>query len=269
MKLFKPQEDESYLVTIKNSLRFDLAIWHVYVGLSFRQTSKRIRVCVKGVLYNLHVVLVPFFERHTAQNYVKLIKILLNTVSPSWREKVISISSDGENTMTGRHAGVVTLLENECSNPVLRIWCVPHQFDIVVKNATHGVLDEVFYKVAHAFSVHFCVQQILITEMGSKCPKDTTRWVTFGSTLHWLLEHRRQLMIHVVDKRPVQAPSTQWWVIAGALAPLFERITVTFATLQSPNLEINIFSLSIVADGLQIQAERDSNKNARELEAPP
>jgi len=33
--------------------------------------------------------------------------------------------------------------------------------------------------------------------------------------------------------------------------------------------EINIFSLSIVADGLQIQAERDSNNNAKELEAPP
>jgi len=187
MKLFKPQEDGSYLVTIKNSLRFDLAIRHVSVGLSFRQTSKvieqhrsvtknaklnglndhmvgqfvrvllavslqitsdvftdpavwvfslaanasthlgvpfldqQIRVCVKGVLYNLHLVLVPFFEQHTAQNYVKLIKILLNTVSPSWHEKVISISSDGENTMTSQHAGVVTLLENECLNPVLRI----------------------------------------------------------------------------------------------------------------------------------------------------
>ncbi|CAK9235893.1 unnamed protein product [Sphagnum troendelagicum] len=141
--------------------------------------------------------------------------------------------------MTGRHAGVVTLLENECSNPVLRIWCVPHQLNIVVKNATHGVLDETFYKVAHAFSVHLRAQQILITEMGSKCLKDTMRWVVFGSILRWLLEHRRRLMIHVADKRPVQAPSTQWWVIAGALAPLFERITVTFATLQSPNLVIS------------------------------
>jgi len=33
--------------------------------------------------------------------------------------------------------------------------------------------------------------------------------------------------------------------------------------------EINIFSLFIVADGLQIQVECDSNNNARELEAPP
>jgi hypothetical protein len=154
-------------VTIKNSLRFDLAIQHVSIGLLFQQTSKvieqhrsatnntklsglndhmvsqfirillivslqiisdvltdltfcafslavdasthlgvplldqQIRVCVKGMLHNLHLVLVPFVKRHTAQNYVKLIKILLNTVSPSWREKVILISSDGENTMTG------------------------------------------------------------------------------------------------------------------------------------------------------------------------
>jgi hypothetical protein len=296
MKLFKPQEDGSYLVTIKNFLRFDLIIRHVSIGLLFRQTSKvieqhhsatknaklnglndhmvgqfvcvllvvslqiisdvltdptvwafslaadanthlgvplfdqRIRVCVKGVLYNLHLVLIPFFERHTTQNYVKLIKILFNTMFPSWREKVISISSNGKNTMTSQHASVVTLLENECSNPMLRIWCVLHQLDIVVKNATHGVLDKAFYKVAHVFSMHLRAQQILITEMGSKCSKDTMWWVAFGSILRWLLEHYCQLMIHVVNKRLVQAPSTQWWVIAGALALLFERITFTFAT---------------------------------------
>jgi hypothetical protein len=39
--------------------------------------------------------------------------------------------------------------------------------------------------------------------------------------------------------------------------------------LKSSNLSLSIFSLSIVADGLQIQAERDSNNNAKELEAPP
>jgi hypothetical protein len=32
MKLFKLQEDGSYLVIIKNSLRFNLAIEHVFVG---------------------------------------------------------------------------------------------------------------------------------------------------------------------------------------------------------------------------------------------
>lgn len=156
-------------------------------------------MCVKGVLYNFHLVLVPFFELHTAQNYVKLIKTMLDSVCPSWRDKIISISSDGENTMTGRHAGVVTLLEKECSNPVLRIWCVAHQLDIVVKNATHGVLNEMFYKFAHAFSVHLRAQKNLINEMGSKCPKYTTRWVAFGSILCWLLEHRRRLTWRIDD----------------------------------------------------------------------
>jgi len=237
MKLFKLQEDGSYLVIIKNLLRFNFAIEHVSVGLSFRQTTavitqhrnlcknsklaglndhmvgqfvrvllvvalqsmstimnqkhvwafslaadasshmgvslldQRIRICVEGVFYNLHMVLVPFFERHLAINYVKLIKTMLDTLCPNWRSKLISISSDGENTMTGRHGGVVTLLEKECNNPVLHIWCIPHQLDIVVKNATQDVLDQAFYKVAHAYSVHLRVQQNLITNMGSNARK--------------------------------------------------------------------------------------------------
>jgi hypothetical protein len=39
MKLFKLQEDSSYRVTIKKPLRFQLAIDHISVGLSFRQTA--------------------------------------------------------------------------------------------------------------------------------------------------------------------------------------------------------------------------------------
>jgi hypothetical protein len=63
-----------------------------------------------GVLYNIHWVIVPFFERHTAINYVKLIETILDALHIGWRDKVISASSNGENTMTGRHGGVVTLL---------------------------------------------------------------------------------------------------------------------------------------------------------------
>jgi hypothetical protein len=305
MKLFKLQEDGSYLVIIKNSLRFNLAIEHVSIGLSFHQTAavitqhrnlcknsklaglndhmvgqfvrvllavalqsmstimnqkhvwefslaadasshmgvslldQRIRICVEGVLYNLHMVLVPFFERHLAVNYVELIKTMFDTLCPNWRSKLISISSDGENTMTGRHGGVVTLLEKECNNPVLRIWCVPYQLDIVVKNATQDVLDQAFYKVAHAYSIHLRVQQNLIMDMGSKCPKDTMRWVAFGSILHWLLQNYRRLMIHNAAKRPVQVPSEMWWVIAAAISPLFDRIAITFTKIQARNIVIS------------------------------
>jgi hypothetical protein len=141
--------------------------------------------------------------------------------------------------MTGRHAGVVTLLEKECSSPVLRIWCVLHQLDLVVKKATNGVLDEAFYKTAHAFSVHLRAQPNLIMEMGSKCAKDTTRWVAFGSMLRWKLQRYRRLMIHVADTRPVQAPSDLWWVIAAGIAPLFDLIATTFTTIQARNIVIS------------------------------
>ncbi|KAH6599095.1 hypothetical protein BASA61_002696 [Batrachochytrium salamandrivorans] len=216
--------------------------------------NQRIRVCVHGVLYNLHLVLVPFFKRHTAQNYVKLIKVLLDSLSPIWRDKL----------------------------------------DIVVKNATHGVLDESFYKTAHAFSVHLRAQQTLMTEMGSKCPKGHDTWIAFGSILKWLLQHRRQLMAHVTNKRPVQASSDQWWIIAAALAPVFEKLQIAFARLQSSDLIISqqpkfLSNLMLTVEfqstvniggGCHICAlyfcqwiantgERDSNNNARELEASP
>ncbi len=143
----------STIMNQKHVWAFSLAVdANSHMGVSL--FDQRIWICVEGVLYNLHMVLVPFFERHLAVNYVKLIKTMFDTLCPDWRSKLISINSDGEKTMTGRHGGIVTLLVKECNNPVLRIWCVPHQLDIVVKNATQDVLDQAFYKVAHAYSVH-------------------------------------------------------------------------------------------------------------------
>jgi hypothetical protein len=201
--------------------------------------DQRIRICFNGVLLNLHLVLVPFFERHTATNDVKLITTILDCMHSSWRDKVISISSDGENTMTGRKGGVVTLLERECTNPILRIWCVPHQLDLIIKHATHDIMDGTFYKTAHSFSVHLRAQQTLITDMGSKCPKNTTRWIAFGGILKWKLTHYRRLRQYVNEKRPVQAPSNSWWVIAAALSPLYDSINITLTAIQARDLIIS------------------------------
>jgi hypothetical protein len=142
-------------------------------------------VCFNGVLMNLHLVLVPFFQRHTAVNYVTMIKTVMNVLCPTWNDKLISIASDGENTMTGRRTGgIVTLFERQSTNPVLRVWCVPHQLDLVFKTATVGVHGGEFYKAAQAFSVHLPAQDNLIVAMdGAKRPKDTTGWVAFGNML--------------------------------------------------------------------------------------
>jgi hypothetical protein len=154
-------------------------------------------------------------------------------------DKVISISSDGENTMTGRNGGVVTLLERECTNHVLQIWCLSHQFDLIIKHATHDIMYGKFYQTAHLFSVHLRPQQTLITDMRSKCPKNTTRWVAFGGILKWKLTHYRRLRQYVNEKLPVQAPSNSWWVIAAALSPLYDSINFTLTTIQARDLIIS------------------------------
>jgi hypothetical protein len=46
-------------------------------------------------------------------------------------------------------------------------------------------------------------------------------------------------MIHVADKRPVQAPSDLRWVIAAGIAPLFDLIATTFTTIQARNIVIS------------------------------
>jgi hypothetical protein len=108
-----------------------------------------------------------------------------------WHNKLISVSNNGKNTMIGRHGGLVTLLEKEATNNIMCVWCAPHQMDIVIKKVMKAMMDGLFYKIAHVFSIHLRAQLNLIMEMdGAKCPKDTTRWVAFGKVIKWFLHHR-------------------------------------------------------------------------------
>jgi hypothetical protein len=65
----------------------------------------------------------------------------LSGVTTIWRAKLMFVSTDGKNRMTGCHHGVVTRLEQVVEFLVLRIWCVPHQIDIVIKNAATLLQD--------------------------------------------------------------------------------------------------------------------------------
>ncbi len=161
----------------------------------------RIWVGVNGVLHNLHLVIVSFYGRHTAINILALIVKILDVLFPMWHDKLISVSSNGDNTMIGRHGGLVTLLEKEATNNIMRVWYAPHQMDIVIKKVTKAMMDGLFYKITHAFSVHLRAQLNLITKMdGIKCRKDTTRWVVFGKMLKWFFHHRRQLLRYIEEK---------------------------------------------------------------------
>ncbi|CAK9190172.1 unnamed protein product [Sphagnum troendelagicum] len=113
----------------------------------------RIRIYISDILSNLHLLAIPMFERHIVENIFNLIAYFLDALSgvtTIWCAKFIFVLTDGKNTMTRCHRGVVTRLEQAAKFSVLCIWCVPHQIDNVIKNATtlpqDGQWIEVVYK---------------------------------------------------------------------------------------------------------------------------
>jgi hypothetical protein len=299
MKLFvKSDGADIYTVEIKGLMRFDLALDHISIGMSFRQaaltiqhakdrtkTAKlggvndlmvaqwvrvlvavslqqiafilghksvwafsfagdgntnrgqsffdtRLHVCYKGVLVNLHFVVLPMFVHHTA---VKA----LDALFPNWRSKLMNISSDGENTMTGRHAGFVTRMANEVANPVLRIWCPLHQIDLVLKADAEAVADGTWIEVVYSYSIFLRQQQNLITEMNVKCPKKTNRWTHLGRVLKFYKVHRHHLIEHTTEKNATKLPGDDWWVLTFALAPIVDAVNMTLVLLQSCSIVIS------------------------------
>ncbi|XP_078473017.1 uncharacterized protein LOC144734619 [Lampetra planeri] len=294
----------TYTATIKNEMRFELAMDHVGVGMSFRQTAAaidharirtntpklqgmndlivtqsvrvlvavglqmiariidnpsvwafslagdgsthrgqsffdlRTRVCYRGFLVNLHLVAIPMFERHTAQNIFRMLVKFLDALYPNWRAKLIGFSSDGENTMTGRHGGLVTLIVKEAENDVIRIWCPPHQIDIVVKKSAECVFDGSWVKIVYDFSVYLRAQNNLIIKMKVKCPRKANRWANLGNVLKFYKQYRRALIEYTTENNPAKLPTADWWVLTYALAPAIDTINVTIVQLQSQSLLI-------------------------------
>jgi len=138
--------------------------------------------------------------------------------------------------MTGRHAGVVTRLTQCAEFPVLRVWCAPHQMDLVAKSSAEGIDDGAYVKEVYSYSVHLRSQLTLITEMGVKCPKKTTRWMHLGRVLNFFKENRRKIIAYTEQKHPDKLPSDRWWVITYAIAPAIDEINVTFTLLQNRSL---------------------------------
>jgi hypothetical protein len=91
----------------------------VHRGQSF--FDLRVRVCYRGELVNLHLVAMPMFERHSAVNIFNLIAKFMDVLYIKWLAKLIGVSTDGKNTITGHHAGVVTRLVDCVDNDVLHI----------------------------------------------------------------------------------------------------------------------------------------------------
>lgn len=131
-----------------------------------------LRVCTPaGMIENLHLLAIPLFENKAATTLFSLCVRLLDVVDAHWRTRLISIGSDGENTMTGRLSGVQTLFEQAVAYPIVRVWCGLHQLDLVAQKEYSALCDDKFVTVLTGLVSWLRWQQNLQTEMGSTCPK--------------------------------------------------------------------------------------------------
>jgi hypothetical protein len=90
------------------------------------------------------------FKRHTTKNMFNMVAKFLDALYGRWRDKLIEMSSDGENTMTGRRSGFVMCMVRSTSKKVLCVWCAPHQIDIIIKASTESILDGSWIKFAYS-----------------------------------------------------------------------------------------------------------------------
>jgi hypothetical protein len=75
--------------------------------------------------------------------------------------------------------------------------------------------------------------------MGSKCPKDTSRWAHFQAQLDWLLQRRVQLIEWVEKRQTDSAPTTVFWIIAAAINPLAKACYETLVALQHCDIALS------------------------------
>jgi hypothetical protein len=75
--------------------------------------DNRIRFHRNRVLYNIHMLAIPMYDRHTGENMFKLVSNVFDILCPMWRTKLISMGSDGASSMTGEYSGVVTRVEQQ------------------------------------------------------------------------------------------------------------------------------------------------------------
>jgi hypothetical protein len=178
------------------------------------------------------------FDRHTAGNIFNMLVKFLDTLYGKWCAKLIGMSSDNENTMTGRHTGFVTRMIACTENPVFRIWCALHQIDLVVKSATEELANSEWIMFAWSFSIFLHAQANFITSMAVKCPKKTNRWTHLGHMLQFFKDHRRKIVAYAETHCPEQTPTSRWWVITFVVSPTINTINVTFVILQNRSMLI-------------------------------
>ena len=113
------------------------------------------------------------FDRHKADIIYKMIVKFLDALFPECRVQMLNATSDGETTMTGRHADLTPCIARCAEFNVMRKWCATHPNDIIVKLAAESIYGGAYTPEVHSLSIHLRSQNNLIIKIGVNCEKKT------------------------------------------------------------------------------------------------
>jgi len=107
-----------------------------------------------------------------------------------------------------------------------------------MKAVYEELLEGEFVQTMNAVVTRLRAQNNLIADMGSTCPKLTTRWVLMGVVCDWLLQKQPRLFEHFnsANKYRQHMPPMSSWVIIAVVSTLTKYVNKVFVQLQSDNL---------------------------------
>ena len=125
LRSMSPQKVSSYVqIACASNLQTIAAVlkesWAFSIALDGRNKSDtsyldvRIPVAVssRGVLLNLHLLVIPMRERHTGEHMFELVFTALDNLAPDWKTQIISVTTDGASSLTGQYRGVASRIAN-------------------------------------------------------------------------------------------------------------------------------------------------------------
>lgn len=125
----------------------------------------RIRFKLNDIIHKYHLLSIPFYEWHPAEDIFSVLVKYLDELHPSWKDYLIGCSTDGARSMAGIICGLATSLSECSTDSLIRIWCGLHQLDVVMQDVFKSSFDENFHSKLTALIDYVRRQQNLISMM--------------------------------------------------------------------------------------------------------
>ena len=228
---------------LRSKVGFSIALDTATVATT-RYFDTRIRFYLQGELHDFHLFAFPFNSAHTGEEMYALLHKGMNVLYKDWLESLVGVTTDGARNMTGRNLGIVSRLaragRQASGSPVFRVWCGCHQLDLCVQEIITAYVDDAFYDKLTSLIGYLRRQQGLINAMNSKCPWiASTRWLSLGGVVAWLLTHKGTVRAHLASKKAACAPDAAWWISLHVIEPATKRLSILFRQLQGSLLTVN------------------------------